>query len=368
MRVAVIGGGIFGAMAASEISELGHQSTVFEASGALISRASQVNQARLHTGLHYPRDFETASRAKHDHDLFQRTFARAVKPVTQFYAIAEQSGVSFDHFREFAGALGHQLRIRNPQEWFREGKVTGVLQVRESSIDASVLRELVLAKLGAQKGVRVRLSSPVLEVKDGQGPAVRTSEGWKAYDYIVIATYAMNGKFAKQAGVLLPDYENQLTELVLGRFAGLSGAGITVMDGPFWSTMPFGQTGLHSLSNVSHTPITSSVNTPLPCQQNHGRCGVKMIYDCGPCSYRPPGNSKSMVDELRDFIKPNLEFEPLRSIFTVKSLPYGSHFTATAARPSQLFVSESGRIVFVHSGKLGSSIPLARDVAALFAE
>ena len=34
----------------------------------------------------------------------------------------------------------------------------------------------------------------------------------------------------------------------------LYNTGITVMDGPFFSLMPFGQTGLHSLTSVTFTP------------------------------------------------------------------------------------------------------------------
>ena len=38
----------------------------------------------------------------------------------------------------------------------------------------------------------------------------------------------------------------------------LKNTGITVMDGPFFSLMPFGQTGLHSLTSVTFTPHETS--------------------------------------------------------------------------------------------------------------
>ena len=48
----------------------------------------------------------------------------------------------------------------------------------------------------------------------------------------------------------------------------LKNTGITVMDGPFFSLMPFGQTGLHSLTSVTFTPHETSYDSvaTFPCQ------------------------------------------------------------------------------------------------------
>ena len=55
----------------------------------------------------------------------------------------------------------------------------------------------------------------------------------------------------------------------------LKNTGITVMDGPFFSLMPFGQTGLHSLTSVTFTPHETSYDAvaTFPCQQqSEGKC------------------------------------------------------------------------------------------------
>ncbi len=56
----------------------------------------------------------------------------------------------------------------------------------------------------------------------------------------------------------------------------LKNTGITVMDGPFFSLMPFGQTGLHSLTSVTFTPHETSYDCggdlPLPAGSAAGVC------------------------------------------------------------------------------------------------
>ena len=59
-NVAIVGCGIFGAVTALRLSELGMKVDVFESNAGPLSGASYNNQNRLHLGFHYPRDHETA--------------------------------------------------------------------------------------------------------------------------------------------------------------------------------------------------------------------------------------------------------------------------------------------------------------------
>ncbi len=68
----------------------------------------------------------------------------------------------------------------------------------------------------------------------------------------------------------------------------LKNTGITVMDGPFFSLMPFGRTGLHSLTSVTFTPHETSYDSvaTFPCQQECGGvCKPGSLYNCN--EFRP---------------------------------------------------------------------------------
>ena len=361
MRIGVIGGGIFGSVSALEFARAGHKVTVFEAANNLISRASGVNQARLHTGMHYPRDYDTALSARHDHDDFAGYFREAIRPVQQHYAIGHNSHVSFDDFLSFGERLGNSPKVVKASHWFREGVSAGVLRVEESSIDFRILRDLLEQQL-LEREVLVSLGNPVMRLLDGESPSIETHTLRYEFDRVVVATYALAKKFATEVSINFPPMKSQVTEVVLGNLSTLKGVGITLMDGPFWSTMPFGQSKLHSLTSVPFTPLIETTSGPLSCQLLHGKCGKVSLDDCNGCAFLPSSNAKKIVSQFHRDMKENIKFSRSHSLFAVKSLPIGPHYEDTAARPSHTYFSESGNIAVVHSGKIGSSLPLARTL------
>ena len=354
----MVGGGIFGSVIALEFAKAGHTVSLFEAAGQLISKASYVNQARLHTGMHYPRDFETAKSAREDHDRFVEYFGDAVRPVDQHYAVSVDSKVSFEEFLDFGARIGNSLQTVNPGEWFREGVVSGMVKVEESTIDFLVLRSLITERL-IDLRVHVALSSPVTAIKQRGTISVETSEKKQDFDQVVIATYALAERFAEYLGINFPKMKKQVTEVVLGTVPSLENTGITLMDGPFWSVMPFGRTGLHSLTSVPHTPLNETRSNLLSCQLEHGRCGLISLFDCNGCAFRPAGNRNRIISQFRNDVRDSIRFSAVRSLFAVKSLPGGRRNSETDARPSELHFSPDGNIAVVHSGKIGSSIPIA---------
>ena len=58
MRIAIVGGGIFG-ITASIILAKNHQVELFEKNNELLQSASGSNQYRIHRGYHYPRSPDT---------------------------------------------------------------------------------------------------------------------------------------------------------------------------------------------------------------------------------------------------------------------------------------------------------------------
>ena len=56
----IIGGGFYGCCLALYLRSISDRVLVVEAADRLMTRASRVNQARIHTGFHYPRSALTA--------------------------------------------------------------------------------------------------------------------------------------------------------------------------------------------------------------------------------------------------------------------------------------------------------------------
>ena len=83
--------------------------------------------------------------------------------------------------------------------------------------------------------------------------------------FVLNATYAsVNQIIQKLEGVEKENFniKYELCEIILCEPSDkLRGIGFTVMDGPFFSIMPFGKTGYHSLTSVTFTPHVTSYDS-----------------------------------------------------------------------------------------------------------
>src|SRR2546421_2373043 len=86
----IIGGGSYGCFAALRLAELygGHTVLIIEQDPDILLRASYNNQARVHSGYHYPRSLLTALRSRINAPRFIAEFKNAIYATTeQYYAV-----------------------------------------------------------------------------------------------------------------------------------------------------------------------------------------------------------------------------------------------------------------------------------------
>ena len=85
----VIGGGFYGCSLALFLRSVSDRVMLVEAGERLLDRASRVNQARVHTGFHYPRSMLTAVKSLVLHNRFASDFPDAI--VDDVVLIVEKS-------------------------------------------------------------------------------------------------------------------------------------------------------------------------------------------------------------------------------------------------------------------------------------
>jgi glycine/D-amino acid oxidase-like deaminating enzyme len=89
----------------------------------------------------------------------------------------------------------------------------------------------------------------------GSGVRVETNAGPVDGGQVYCCTYAQTNAPGSAGGLPRVPLKHELTELALIEVpAALHDLGVTVMDGPFFSCMPFPARGLHTLSHVRYTP------------------------------------------------------------------------------------------------------------------
>ena len=271
----VIGAGFYGCCLALFLRSVSERVILIEAGPRIMERASRVNQARVHTGFHYPRNVLTAVKSLALHRRFASDFPDAVVDDFQMlYAIARhRSRVGAKRFFRMFSEMGAPIITATPSQaaLFDSENVEAVFACTEYAFDFSVLRDHLERRL-ASSGIEQRLDAAVTAVTDetdgglvvtlSTGEEVRAGLGFNV-------TYAQTNEVLRSAGLPAAPLKHELAEIALVEVpSDLQGYGITVMDGPFFSVMPYPSESLHSLTHVRYTPHrswTDALTGEPPC-------------------------------------------------------------------------------------------------------
>lgn len=267
----VVGGGFYGCCLALFLRSISHRVMLVEARNTLLDRSSRVNQARIHTGFHYPRSALTAVKSMVLHQCFARDFPEAtVDDFQMLYGVARQrSKVSakrfFRMFRDMKAPIGpasvQQAALFDPD------MIDEVFVCREAAFDYLALRELMQTRT-EHADLDVRLGTAVHSICDGsKGAVVTLSQGTEIEARFVFnVTYAELNTVLSSAKLPSAPLKYELAEIALVKPPELlKDIGVTVMDGPFFSMMPYPGANTHSLTHVRYTPHQSWTLETVPC-------------------------------------------------------------------------------------------------------
>lgn len=358
----IIGAGLYGLYSALFCCERGQRVIVLECDATPFRRATYINQARVHQGYHYPRSISTAVKSAGYFERFNRDYNFCVnKEFDQVYATSSRySWTDGKQFKDFCKAAGIPCEELHPGNYFKKGMCDGVFRTREYTYDAQILKDYLLTKLEAYQGkitllYGVRISQ-IERLTDAY--MIHTEDG-AAYrsGFVLNATYAGTNQILEMAGFEKFDIKYELCEIILCDVnEKLKDIGFTVMDGPFFSIMPFGKTGLHSLTSVTFTPHTTSYEgvPTFACQaQSGGFCSTFRLGNCNDCPAKPDTAFPYMASLARKYMLDDYGFTYNRSLFSMKPILMSSEINDS--RPTVIRkYSENPTFVGVLSGKINT--------------
>lgn len=270
-RVAVIGGGFYGCIIALELADLGRDVVLYEREDQLLQRASFVNQARIHQGYHYPRSLLTALRSRENFKAFVEEFPECVvKNFDKYYAIARKfSKVSPRQFLEFCLRIGAPIEVADQsiKDLFEPSLVAEVFKVVEFAFDASLLKEIVVDRLN-RSSVSVRCSTTVSQIESSSlrftlESVSQSRTQVETFSRVFNCTYSAINHLLQAASLTRLPLKHEHVEMALVTIPPeLKGLAVTMMDGPFFSIMPFPAKNLYSLSHVRYTPHYQWLDDP----------------------------------------------------------------------------------------------------------
>lgn len=259
--VCVIGGGFYGCCLALWLRAKAGSVLLLEKDDDLLGRASANNQARVHTGFHYPRSLATAIRSLVNMPRFVLEFRKAiVDDFTMLYAIASRgskvNAVRFWRmYREMHAPIEQATAAQ--RALFNSDMVEDVFSVREHAFDHSVLRGILAERLEHCGVDVVRKAEALSCAKCGEVTRLVTTNGTVDVKHLFNCTYSRINHFLEASGEPLLALKHEITEMALVEPPeALRGLAVTVMDGAFFSLMPYPSKRAYSLSHVRYTPHT----------------------------------------------------------------------------------------------------------------
>ena len=361
----IIGAGLYGLYAALFCAERGQNVMVLECDSSAFGRATYINQARVHQGYHYPRSISTAMKSAGYFERFNRDYSFCInKEFEQIYATSSEfSWTDGRQFRDFCKDAGIPCEELYPGNYFKEGMCDGAFRTREYTYDAMILKDYFLTELKRFTNcVRIEYGVEIQDIeKQHDAYIINTKKGEYRSCFVLNATYAGANQILDMVGYEKLGIKYELCEIILCDVNDkLKEVGLTVMDGPFFSIMPFGRTGMHSLTSVTFTPHTTSYDA-LPtfrCQEKSGGfCTKRRLGNCNICSAKPQTAFPYMANLARKYLLDEYGFEYKESLFSMKPILRSSE--VDDSRPTVIRqYSEDPTFIGVLSGKINTVFDL----------
>ena len=175
------------------------------------------------------------------------------------YAIARhRSKVNAKRFQTMFAAMGASIVVATPSQraLFNPEQIEMVFVCRESAVDCTLLRDLLLEQLGGHS-VELELGAQVVRIEHADHATLNViqANGASASAPLVFnVTYSQLNALATGSKSSPIPLKHELNEVALVvPPSELVGLAVTVMDGPFFSVMPFPARKLYSLSHVRYS-------------------------------------------------------------------------------------------------------------------
>lgn len=357
----IIGAGIYGLYAALFCGKKGENVIVLEKESEPFKRATYINQARVHMGYHYPRSYSTAIKSAGYFERFNKDYSFSIlSEFDQVYATSSNfSWTNAEQFKKFCQDANIMCDEVATSKYFNRDMCDGCFLTKEYTYDAQILKKYFLDEIAKLNNITIKYNvnidkinklTDVYEIITDQNEKITSG-------YVLNATYAGVNQILNKLGYEQFKIKYELCEIILCSVPEhFKDVGITVMDGPFFSIMPFGKTGYHSLTSVTFTPHKTSYDS-LPtfkCQEkSNGFCTKENLGNCNECPAKPESAWTYMSNLARKYLKPEYGFKYEKSLYSMKPILKASEIDDSRPTVIKQF-STNPTFVSVLSGKINT--------------
>jgi hypothetical protein len=357
----IIGAGIYGLYSALLLAKKNVSVAVMEHDDVAFSRATFVNQARIHNGYHYPRSLSTALKSSSYFNKFNKDFDFAINgSFKKIYAIAKNfSFTNAEQFEKFCHNANIPCNEVKLNKILNSDTIEKAYKTKEVAFDAVKIRDYFLKELAKYSNVTIFYKTCPVSVRknrDKYDLVLNEEKGIFRSGFVINTTYASVNQLIEMFGFDKFKIKYEICEIITCKVSSnMKNIGLTVMDGPFFSLMPFGLSGLHSLTAVEFTPHLDSQNElPIfPCQKDNPDCSPNKLQNCNDCLAKPKTAYKYMSQLAKKYLHNVVKMEYKDSYFAIKPILKMSEMDDSRPTVIKQF-SNNPTFISILSGKINT--------------
>jgi hypothetical protein len=342
MKIGIIGAGIFGITIANRLSK-SHEVEIIEKNEDILMASSDVNQCRVHRGYHYPRSDITVKEVLESQESFKEEYKDAIiNDFENYYCISKKnSKTSADEYLKFCKRNNLEYKI-SKLNIINENSINLCVKVKENLFDHKKIKKICWKKL-KENNIIVHLNQKANELT------------FKKYDKIIICTYADTNEFLDKFSNNKLEAQFEICEKIFVKLPkSFDNKSILIMDGPFMSIDPVGDTGIFIIGDVVNTVLTSNKGTKPIIDKK-----FLNVLNKGIISNPPFTNFKLFINSAEKFMPDVNKAKHVGSSFCIKTVL--SNVEKTDERPTR--VREiNDKIISVFSGKIPTCVDAAKKV------
>ncbi len=289
-----------------------------------------MNQARLHGGYHYPRSVATAIMSDDNKQRFTEEHKSFILFEFEKYYAVDKFGSLTDaaQFKRFCRFIGIKCEPIHGHPLFNYNRLEALYLTTEYTFDPVLIGEFYKEKIKKVSNIDIFYFHKIKEVEKGSGKwnvIVQDLEdkSLKSIECVGVinATYSGSNAVNRQFGVDDIQLMHEISEIAFITSPQVDNIGLTVMDGQFGSIMPYGKSGLLSLSSVAYTHHKVSYdNLPhFDCQLVNRECTPDFTSICNFCEAKPRSNYRKMIGQMKQYYSDKVALNYLTSYYTIKS-------------------------------------------------
>lgn len=351
-KVGIIGAGIFGLECAKQLSQHGFDVTLFERNRKILSEGTANSVLRLHLGLHYPRDHETAIQSVAGYGRFLEHYRDFVNlSFENYYGIAKSlSKVDKHQFRVFSDKVGIPITEVTTSSLelfgFDSEKISAAWKCDEGVIDISKLRVHFEEILQNQVKIYTSCEIQKADLNGGKWHLEDSSGVTHEFDYVIQATYGTDRIATPPEINPMRMYEYHKT-LTLEIKCEVANFGLTVIDGDFITVLPkgFGDTLL--IYGPQPSVLEKSVGSEFPSAWDD-----KNTFDFNQ-------STENIVGRFHEWFPQIKEIQVVDLLTTVRSIQPNMQATdkriTTVQEPVENFFT-------IWSGKIDHCVEIAEKI------